>query len=51
MAHVETVSGVFLLPFSLAEGAAEQWKSAHIIAMLVVGGVLRILFALAECYV
>lgn len=42
---------LFLLPFSLAASAAETWKSAHIIAMLVVGVVCLIAFVLVERFV
>ncbi|WWD20464.1 hypothetical protein CI109_104940 [Kwoniella shandongensis] len=41
---------LFLLPFSIAASAADQWKSPHIIAMLVVGFVLLICFGVAERY-
>lgn len=42
---------LFLLPFSLANSAADQWRSAHIIAMLVLGFVLIIAFVLVERFV
>ncbi|KAF2102359.1 MFS general substrate transporter [Rhizodiscina lignyota] len=42
---------LFLLPFSLAESAADQWRSAHIIVMLVLGVVLIAAFALCERFV
>ncbi|KAF2427254.1 putative MFS siderophore transporter [Tothia fuscella] len=42
---------LFLLPFSLATSAADQWRSAHIIGMLVAGFVLLILFGLCERFV
>jgi MFS family permease len=42
---------LFLLPFSLANSASDQWRSAHIIAMLVLGVVLLILFALCERFI
>ncbi|WVQ99080.1 hypothetical protein IAU59_006212 [Kwoniella sp. CBS 9459] len=41
---------LFLLPFSIAQAAKDQWKSPHIIAMLVVGAVLLVAFALFERY-
>lgn len=39
---------LFLLPFSIAASAADEWRQDYIIAMLVVGLVLLILFVLAE---
>ncbi|GME48121.1 MFS siderophore transporter [Neofusicoccum parvum] len=42
---------LFLLPFSIAESAAQEWRSAHIIAMLVVGIVCLIAFAVVEKWV
>jgi MFS family permease len=42
---------LFLLPFSLAASAADEWRSAHIIAMLVVGVVCLIAFVIVEGYV
>lgn len=39
---------LFLLPFSIASSAADEWRQDYIIAMLVVGLVLLILFVLAE---
>ncbi|WVR05499.1 hypothetical protein IAU60_002517 [Kwoniella sp. DSM 27419] len=39
---------LFLLPFTIAESAAQQWRSPHIIAMLVVGFVLLVAFGLFE---
>ncbi|CAO1627548.1 unnamed protein product [Sympodiomycopsis kandeliae] len=39
---------LFLLPFTIAQSAANQWRSAHIIAMLVVGFVMLASFALYE---
>ncbi|OWZ36750.1 hypothetical protein LQV05_005933 [Cryptococcus neoformans] len=39
---------LFLLPFSIASSAADEWRQDYIIAMLVVGSVLLILFVLAE---
>ncbi|KAF2404839.1 putative MFS siderophore transporter [Trichodelitschia bisporula] len=42
---------LFLLPFSIAESAASKWRSAHIIAMLVIGFVCLILFALIERFI
>lgn len=42
---------LFLLPFTIAQSAAQQWRSAHIIAMLVVGFVMLISFALYEKFV
>lgn len=39
---------LFLLPFSIAASAADQWRSPHIIVMLVIGFVLLIAFAVVE---
>ncbi|KAF2667094.1 MFS general substrate transporter [Microthyrium microscopicum] len=39
---------LFLLPFSIAGDAVDQWKTPHIIAMLVLGFVLLIAFVLYE---
>ncbi|KAF3041919.1 hypothetical protein E8E12_007317 [Didymella heteroderae] len=39
---------VFLLPFTLADSAPKGWSTGYIIAMLVVGFVLLILFGLHE---
>ncbi|KAJ6134340.1 siderophore iron transporter mirB [Penicillium sp. IBT 18751x] len=39
---------LFLLPFTLAASSAEAWRSAHIIAMLVVGFVLIVAFGFWE---
>ncbi|CAO1638368.1 unnamed protein product [Parajaminaea phylloscopi] len=39
---------LFLLPFTIAGSAEDQWKSAHIIAMLVVGAVMMVSFGLYE---
>lgn len=36
---------LFLLPFTIAQSAAQQWESPHIIAMLVVGFVMLVGFA------
>ncbi|OGM42537.1 MFS siderochrome iron transporter MirB [Aspergillus bombycis] len=41
---------VFLLPFTLARSAPNGWKSDYIIAMIVVGFVLLVLFALYQVY-
>lgn len=41
---------LFLLPFNLAGNAAEDWKTPHIIIMLVFGIVCFILFGLTEAY-
>ncbi|KAI5297007.1 hypothetical protein KEM55_005286 [Ascosphaera atra] len=41
---------LLLLPLTLAGGSAGEWKSAHIIAMIVVGGVVLIAFVLYESY-
>ncbi|KAK2795225.1 hypothetical protein FQN52_006155 [Onygenales sp. PD_12] len=42
---------LFLLPFSIAGSAEDDWRSGHIIAMLVVGIVCLIVFALVERFV
>jgi len=42
---------LFLLPFSLAASAADQWRSAHIIVMLVLGVVCLAAFVVVERYV
>lgn len=42
---------LFLLPFSIAEAAANKWRSAHIIAMLVLGLVCLFAFVLVERYI
>lgn len=41
---------IFLLPFTLASTAPNGWKSDYIIAMIVVGFVLLLLFALQQAY-
>ncbi|EXJ86882.1 hypothetical protein A1O3_03836 [Capronia epimyces CBS 606.96] len=41
---------VFLLPFSLADSAPDGWGSGYIIAMIVVGVVVLVLFGLHEAY-
>ncbi|KAI5296074.1 hypothetical protein KEM52_005809 [Ascosphaera acerosa] len=41
---------LLLLPFSLAGSAAEQWRTGHIIAMIVVGACLLIIFGLYEYF-
>ena len=41
---------VFLLPFTLASSAPNGWKSDYIIAMIVVGFVVLVLFGLYEVY-
>ncbi|KAJ5726623.1 siderochrome-iron transporter MirB [Penicillium malachiteum] len=41
---------IFLLPFTLAATAPKGWATGYIIAMLVVGFVLLVLFALNEIY-
>lgn len=41
---------VFLLPFTLARSAPNGWKSDYIIAMIVVGFVLLLLFAAYQVY-
>ena len=41
---------VFLLPFTLASSAPNGWKSGYIIAMIVVGFFVLVLFALYEVY-
>lgn len=42
---------LFLLPFTLAQASADDWKSAYIIVMLVLGIACLIAFALVERYV
>ncbi|KAJ5688865.1 MFS general substrate transporter [Penicillium macrosclerotiorum] len=42
---------VFLLPFSIATSVKDEWRSGSIIAMLVVGFVILIVFALVERFV
>ncbi|KAA8643826.1 hypothetical protein EYZ11_008908 [Aspergillus tanneri] len=42
---------LFLLPFTIAGSAEDGWKSAHIIAMLVLGVVCLVVFGLAERFV
>lgn len=41
---------IFLLPFTLAASAPNGWKTDYIIAMIVVGFVLLVLFTLYEIY-
>ena len=41
---------VFLLPFTLADTAPNGWRSGYIIAMIVVGFVVLVLFGLYESY-
>lgn len=41
---------LFLLPFIIAGSAEDQWKSSHIIAMLVIGFCMLIGFAFFEAY-
>ncbi|KAL1856296.1 hypothetical protein VTK73DRAFT_8400 [Phialemonium thermophilum] len=41
---------VFLLPFTLADSAPNGWASGYIIAMIVVGFVVLVLFGLYEAY-
>jgi len=41
---------LFLLPFSLASSSASAWRSGHIIAMIVIGGLLFPIFAIWEKY-
>ncbi|KAF7955575.1 hypothetical protein EAE96_004501 [Botrytis aclada] len=41
---------VFLLPFTLADTAPNGWKTDYIIAMIVVGFVALVIFALYETY-
>lgn len=41
---------VFLLPFTLADTAPNGWQTAYIIAMIVVGFVVLVLFAIHETY-
>ncbi|OAA79693.1 siderochrome-iron transporter MirB [Akanthomyces lecanii RCEF 1005] len=42
---------VFLLPFTLARTAPQGWSTPYIIAMIVVGFVVLVMFALWECLV
>ncbi|KAI9172668.1 Siderophore iron transporter mirB [Paramyrothecium foliicola] len=42
---------VFLLPFTLARSAPKGWSTDYIIAMIIVGFVVLVLFALWEVYV
>ncbi|KAL0257650.1 hypothetical protein SLS55_006813 [Diplodia seriata] len=42
---------LFLLPFSLAESAEQEWRTAHIIVMLVIGVACLIGFAVFERWV
>lgn len=42
---------VFLLPFSLADSAPNGWSTGYIIAMIVVGIILLVIFGLYEAYV
>ncbi|KAF4536420.1 MFS siderophore transporter [Lasiodiplodia theobromae] len=42
---------LFLLPFSIAESAENEWRTAHIIVMLVIGVVCLIGFAVFERWV
>ena len=42
---------LFLLPFAIAESAADHWRSAHIIVMLVLGLLCLIAFAIWEKFV
>lgn len=42
---------VFLLPFTLASRAPNGWRTDYIIAMIVVGFVLLVIFALYQIYV
>jgi hypothetical protein len=46
------VSGlvVFLLPFSLADSAPNNWSTGYIIAMIVVGFIVLVLFGLWEAF-
>ncbi|CZT03537.1 probable siderophore iron transporter mirB [Rhynchosporium agropyri] len=41
---------IFLLPFTLAEKAPNGWKSGYIIAMIILGFVLLVLFGLHESF-
>lgn len=41
---------IFLLPFTLASSAPKGWKSGYIIAMITVGFVLLVIFALQQIY-
>ncbi|KAG5363675.1 putative MFS-type transporter C16A3.17c [Yarrowia sp. B02] len=47
------LSGFVLFVFSMTQAAEapQQWKTPYIIALIVVGGVLIIAFAVYECYV
>ncbi|KAH6658286.1 MFS siderochrome iron transporter MirB [Truncatella angustata] len=42
---------VFLLPFTLARSAPNGWKTDYIIAMIVVGFVVLVLFAIYQVYI
>lgn len=42
---------VFLLPFTLADTAPDGWRSGYIIAMIVVGFAVLVLFGLHEAFV
>jgi hypothetical protein len=42
---------VFLLPFTLADSAPDGWSSGYIIAMIVVGFVVLVIFGLYETFV
>jgi hypothetical protein len=42
---------LFLLPFTIAASAPNGWATGYIIAMLVVGSVLLVLFGLFETYI
>ncbi|KAI5305352.1 hypothetical protein KEM56_004645 [Ascosphaera pollenicola] len=41
---------LLLLPLTLAGGSGKEWQSAHIIVMIVLGGVLLIVFGLYEYF-
>ncbi|SPO01701.1 related to transporter (major facilitator superfamily) [Cephalotrichum gorgonifer] len=41
---------VFLLPFTLATSAPNGWRTGYIIAMIIVGFIILVLFALYEVY-
>ncbi|KAB5563533.1 major facilitator superfamily domain-containing protein [Coniochaeta sp. 2T2.1] len=41
---------IFLLPFNIADSAPQGWKSGYIIAMLVLGFVLLVVFGLYETF-
>ncbi|KAL0932884.1 Siderophore iron transporter mirB 6 [Colletotrichum truncatum] len=41
---------VFLLPFTLATSAPQGWKTGYIIAMIITGFVVLVIFALYEMY-